>query len=490
MRNERQGDPLGRKYRLALAIAAATLLSNQLLVQPYLTRLATDAPLINVAGRQRMLGQRLAKAFLMLELEAPADRRATLDEARGVLGLWVESQGRLSDEAWAPRSAEIEEAREALRPHFEAIRDAARDLIAAREAGDDDPGRRGRALAVVLDHEAEYLRRMDTLVGLHEAAARGRVETARRVGWALTGVALAALVAIGRFVLRPAADVIRRQVADLERVRGELECRVRERTRELEAAGRRHRELVERFGHVGRTNAIGEMASSMAHELGQPLGAVANYAEGCLIALDAPEPDLGAVRDALRRLRASTMRAGRIIERVRDFVTKRPRPPEAVESGRVVADALEILEAELHRRDIAVQIDLAPDLPRVWGDPVQLQQVLVNLIQNSLQAFHRSQTLSPKLVVTTRRRGRDEVEFAVSDNGPGIAPEDLGLVFDTYFSTRADGMGMGLAICRSIAAAHQGNLTVESEPGIRTTFRFQVPADRPDHERTDGLHRG
>jgi two-component system sensor kinase FixL len=472
MQNERQGDALGRKYRLALAIAAATLLSNQLLVQPYLSRLTPDAPLINVAGRQRMLSQRLAKAFLMLERGGPADRTATLDEARGVLRLWVESQERLSDEAWAPRTAEIEAAKEALRPHFETIRDAARDLIAAHDSEGDDPGRRGRALAVLLDHEAAYLGRMDSLVGLYEAAARGRIETARRVGWALTGVALATLVAIGRFVLRPAADVIRRQVADLE------------------AAGRRHRELVEQYGHVGRTNAIGEMASSLAHELNQPLGAIANYAEGCLIALDAPEPDLGAVREALRRLRASTMRAGRIIEQVRDFVSKRPRPPKAVDAGRVVADALEILEAELHRQVVAVRVDLAPDLPRVWGDPIQLQQVLVNLIQNSLQAFHRAQTPEPELVVTTQRRDCNEVEFAVSDNGPGIAPEDLGRVFDTYFSTRADGMGMGLAICRTIAAAHQGSLTVESEPGIRTTFRFHVPADRTDNERTDGLHRG
>lgn len=490
MQIERQGDSLGRRYRLALAIAAATLLSNQLLVQPYLSRLTPDAPLINLAGRQRMLSQRLAKAFLMLERGAVADRPATLDEARGVLKLWVDSQAKLADEAWAPRTAEIEAARESLRPHFEAIRDAARDLIASQESGADDPARRAKGLAVVLDHEAQYLARMDSLVGLYEAAARARIETARRVGWALTVLALATLVAIGRFILRPAADVIRRQVVDLERVRGELEDRVQERTRELEAAGRRHGELVERFGHVGRINAIGEMATSLAHELNQPLGAIANYAEGCLIALDAPEPDLDAVRDALRRLRASTMRAGRIIEQVRDFVAKRPRPPEAVDAGRIVADALEILDAELGRRDVAVRVDLAPDLPRVWGDPVQFQQVLVNLIQNSLQAFFRAYTPSPTLVVTTRRCGRNDVEFAVSDNGPGIAPDDVGRVFDTYFSTRADGMGMGLAICRSIAAAHQGSLTVESEPGIRTTFRFHVPADRSEHERTDGLHRG
>lgn len=492
MSSERQGDALDRKYRLALAAAAAMLLGDQLLVQPYLARLTTDAPLINVAGRQRMLSQRLAKAFLMLEGEAIADRPAALDEAKRVLELWVNAQGRLAgDEEWASRSGkDVEEARAALRPHFESIRDAATDLIASHEFGRPDAARRRQDLAVVLDREPEYLRLMDSLVGLYESEARGRIDKVRRIGWALAGLTLATLVAIGRFILRPAADVIRRQVVDLEQARDELEARVRERTRELEEAGREHQALLERFSHVGRTNAIGEMASSLAHELNQPLGAIANYAEGCLIALDSPTPDLGEIRDVLLRMRASTMRAGRIIEQVRDFVAKRPRPHEAVDAGRVVAEALEILGSEVERVGVAVRSDLAPDLPKVWGDPVQIQQVLVNLIQNSLQAFTRTHTPDPTLVVSTRRCCRDDVEFAVSDNGPGIDPNALGRVFDPYFSTRADGMGMGLAICRTIAAAHQGRLTVESEPGIRTTFRFQVPAARPDHEPTDGLHRG
>ncbi|OJW23035.1 MAG: hypothetical protein BGO49_28290 [Planctomycetales bacterium 71-10] len=491
MTTERRGDALDRRYRLALAIAAATLLADQILVQPDLARLATDAPLINVAGRQRMLSQRLAKASLLLERGPDTARPAALDEARGALRLWEDAQRRLSDDATAARSgAEVAAAREALRPHFEAVRDAARDLIASHEAGEDDPDRRRADLDVVLGREPEYLRRMDALVGLYESEARGRIETVRRVGWALAGLTLATLFAIGRLILRPAVDVIRRQVDDLGRARDDLEGRVRERTRELEEAGRRHRALLEQFAHVGRTNAIGEMASSLAHELNQPLGAIANYAEGCLIALDGAEPDLDEVRDALRRLRSSTMRAGRIIEQVRDYVARHPRPPEAVDPGRVVADALEILGGDLTRRGVALRVDLAPDLPRVWGDPVQFQQVLVNLIQNSLQAFSRAQTPSPTLVVSTRRCGRDDVEFAVSDNGPGIHADDLGRVFDAYFSTRADGMGMGLAIGRTIAAAHQGLLAAESEPGIRTTFRFQVPAARPDHERTDGLHRG
>ena len=127
---------------------------------------------------------------------------------------------------------------------------------------------------------------MDRVVGLYEREARGRVDNLRWISWAVTGSTLAALAAIGWFILRPAAGLIRRQVAELGQARDELEARVRERTRELEAARERHRTLLEQFSHVGRTSAIGEMASALAHELNQPLGAIANYAEGCLIALE------------------------------------------------------------------------------------------------------------------------------------------------------------------------------------------------------------
>ena len=159
----------------------------------------------------------------------------------------------------------------------------------------DHPSRRGdrpdvaavrEGLAVILDNEAEYLRRMDRVVGLYESEARGRVDSLSRISWAVTGLTLASLAAIGLFILRPAVGLIRRQVSELGQAHDELEARVRERTRELELAKERHRTLLEQFSHVGRTSAIGEMASALAHELNQPLGAIANYAEGCLVELD------------------------------------------------------------------------------------------------------------------------------------------------------------------------------------------------------------
>ena len=332
---------LGRRYWIALAVVAILVLANQALVQPYLMQLMTDAPLINVAGRQRMLSQRLVKAALAFAGERDPGAKGYLEEMRQVLGLWSASQEQLlsageSTSAAGRSSAAVRDGLEGLDPYFLKMRDAAQQVI--RAGADDGPGaapvREG--LAAILDNEAEYLRRMDQVVGLYESEARGRVAQLRRIGWAVTGLILATLAAIGLFIVRPAAGLIRRQVAELEAARDELEARVRERTRELEIAGERHRALVEQFSHVARTTTIGEMASGLAHELNQPLGAIANYAEGCLVELASPQPALDEVRTALEKLLAATLRAGQIIERIRKFVTRHELEARAVraEPGR------------------------------------------------------------------------------------------------------------------------------------------------------------
>lgn len=479
------------KYRSALVVVTALVLGNQALVQAYLLQMTPEAPLINVAGRQRMLSQRLAKAALVLERGGEGADAAN-EEIRQVLDLWTTSHERLArGEAGVAgsghNSVAVREGLADLEPHYEAIRDAARRLL---EAGASGPLGDREAVATVLGHEAEYLRRMDQVVGHYESEAGARGRTFRRVGWALTGLTVAALVASGLFLFRPAAGLIRRQIAELALAREDLEARVRERTHELEVARQRHRSLLEQFSHVGRITAAGEMASSLAHELNQPLGAIANYVEGCLIALDAPEPALEDVRDTLRRVRATTLRTGRIIDRVRRFVTRQGPNHEPFDANQAVRDAVEILDDEARRRRAAVVLELASGLPCPWGDPVQIQQVLVNLVRNSLDALEQSQTPSPEVVIWTRGASDEGVEVGVSDNGEGIPAGRLGQIFDAYFSTRAGGMGMGLAISRTIVEAHQGRLSVESDPGVRTTFRFHLPPAPREHERADCLHRG
>jgi two-component system sensor kinase FixL len=196
------------------------------------------------------------------------------------------------------------------------------------------------------------------------------------------------------------------------------------------------------------------------------------------------------VRTALEKLLAATLRAGQIIERIRKFVTRHELRRERFEPNRVVEEVEEILRDEADLRGVIVGLELAPDLPSVRGDPVQVQQVLVNLARNAFEALAAAKPLQPTLVIQTRRAGSGDVEFCVTDNGEGIDPERLGRVFDAYFSTRAGGLGMGLAISRTIIEAHQGRITVTSMPGVRTTFRFTLPDGSGDDAESNGLHRG
>lgn len=320
----------------------------------------------------------------------------------------------------------------------------------------------------------------------------------------MTALTLLALAGIGRFVLNPATDLIGRQVAALRGSRDEMEERVRLRTIELqrlnhdlarEVAERvraegRQRAAVEQFSHVARITAVGEMASGLAHELNQPLGAIANYTEGCLVALAAPTPALDEVRGVLERILATTLRAGAIVQRIRRFVTRHESVREPIDPNRLVRDVEEFLNDEVRRRGVTLTLDLARDLPSSTGDSVQIQQVLVNLLRNALDALSASQTQNRTVVIATKPDGDGGVEFRVTDNGEGIRTDRLDQIFDAYFSTRVEGMGMGLAISRTIVEAHHGRIRVESEPGVRTTFRFTLPASDIADEREDAEGEG
>jgi two-component system sensor kinase FixL len=379
-----------------------------------------------------------------------------------------------------------------LEPFYRQMREAALSLIDDTEQSSTSDAGPQREITAILAAEPQYLERMDRIVGLFEQAARERVERLNWTGWGLTGLILLALLAISLFILRPAVEVIRRQVAELREARDELENRVRERTGELERAAERQRALVEQFSHVARTTTIGEMATGLAHEIKQPLGAIANYAEGCLVELGRPNPAIDEVKASLEKLVAATLRAGTIIERIRNFVTRAKARREPFDPNRIVSEVEQFLREEAQERGVVIELRLAPDLPCLWGDSVQLQQVLVNLVRNAFDAVSSTKSVQPTLLMQTRAPRSGEVEFSVTDNGEGIKQDELERVFDAYFSTRAGGMGMGLPICRTIVEAHQGRISAVCQPGVATTFQFTlpVPVSSGDDAGPNRLHRG
>ncbi len=499
-------DFLARRFLAVLGLVATLILVDQAVIQPPLFELTTDAPTINNAGRQRMLSQRLTKLALELDrTESEAERRPLLGEMEAVLARWSAAHDglRFGDAnlgLTGRNSPEVRSAFEAIDPLFRRMRDTASRLAKSGPSRSEDHA----DLATILETEDEYLNRMERIVGLYESEARARVHRLRQTGWVVTALILVALIGVGIFILKPAARLIRCQFAELREARDALERRVVERTTELERANRelqreseersraeaRHRALLEQFSHVARITTVGEMATGLAHELNQPLGAVANYVEGCLVALEQPEPPIEEIKTALSKALGSTFRAGEIIRRIRRFVTRHPAEPERFAPNRVVEEVEALLGEETERLGIALKLVLASELPMIEGDPVQIQQVLVNLVRNAREAVSSSQPSSPTVLMETRLDVSGSVEFRVTDNGEGIAPDRVGLVFDPFFSTRAEGMGMGLAISRTIVEAHQGRLLVESEPGIRTTFRFTLPPAGAVDDDTDRLHRG
>jgi two-component system, LuxR family, sensor kinase FixL len=503
-------DFLARRYLAALAMVAVLIVIDQAVIQPPLYHLTTDAPMINIAGRQRMLSQRLTKVALELDRsETEADRRPLLAEMSTILANWTLAHDGLrsgNERLGLPgrNSLAVRSALEEIDPMVRRMSEAAARLSRTGPG----PGRRlsqDRAdLATILATEGEYLARMERIVGLYESEARARVVELRKTGWLVTALILLSLIGIGLFILGPAARLIRRQFALLREARDALERRVAERTIELERANRelqreveeramaeaQHRELLRQFSHVARTTTVGEMATGLAHELNQPLGAVANYLEGSLVALECPDPPVEDVKAALAKALGATFRAGEIIRKIRRFVNRLPSESEPFAPNRVVEEVEALLRQEAREHGIALRLNLAPELPQVVGDPVQVQQVLVNLVRNATESVTIAQPTVPSVLLETRPGESGGVEFRVTDNGEGIPPDRIDRVFDPFFSTRAEGLGMGLAISRTLIEAHHGRLSVESEPGVRTTFRFVLPPPAPSDDGTDRLHRG
>jgi two-component system sensor kinase FixL len=236
----------------------------------------------------------------------------------------------------------------------------------------------------------------------------------------------------------------------------------------------RLQELQTELVHISRLTAMGEMASALAHELNQPLSAIANYMKGSRRLLEnRSDEDSIVIRDAMEKAAEQSLRAGQIIRRLRDFVARgeSERRIESVKKLIEEASALALVGAKEHGVRVRFQIDPSHDL--VLVDKVQIQQVLLNLVRNAIEAMEQSERR--ELLIATRPRGDELVEISVADSGPGIAPEIAAQLFQPFVTTKRYGMGVGLSISRSIVEGHGGQIMVEANHGGGTVFRFTLP---------------
>lgn len=234
--------------------------------------------------------------------------------------------------------------------------------------------------------------------------------------------------------------------------------------------------------HGSRASTMGELAASLAHELNQPLSAILSNSQAALRFMDQETPDGEEVRDALGDIVDDARRAGEVIHRIRKLLRKDEMEREAVDINGVVEDVVCLLHSDTVARDIAVTLELEDGLPPVLGDAAQLQQVTLNLMMNACQAMSGQAASDRTLVVHTTIEGADTVAVAVEDNGPGVDPAIADQIFEPFVTSRSDGMGMGLSICRSIVEAHGGRLAVTPNLERGCTFRYALPVMRVDSE--------
>lgn len=573
---------LRQRSLVALACVAVLMMIHQVILQPALARLTTDAPVINVSGRQRMLSQRLTKAALAMELAGPSrDGNVRIRELKETVAEWIRAhrglqRGDAGLRLVGANSSQIQAEFAQLEPHFQAIVDAAAVLL--RTDGDVERTRdRRAALDAILKHESTFLSRMNEIVGLYETESRARVGRMQTLGVLVMAAILAVLVLVQGVVVRPAVEFVGREFEQSEeqyrrlvesmndallvcdaamrvqfanRRLGEMTGRrmdelLVENATDLFAGSDRHRlavyfsdrmpgaepldlallhrtgalietmasprpmfdvegrrqglllvltdvtgkkqaearsrNLLDQLEHANRLKSMGEMAAGLAHEINQPLGAIANFAEGCLAQLRSPALAAADLEPPMRRILGAAIRGGEIIRRARTFSRLSSHHIEQVRIADVLEDVHHLCRPEARRRQVAMEFHADEPLPMVTVDVVQIQQVLMNLIQNAFQAMEPVQHGERRLTVHCYADGDDSggVQVDVADTGPGVELDDADRLFQPFVTTRAEGTGMGLAISRGIVEAHGGQLWVERSSSGGACFRFTLKAAPP-----------
>jgi C4-dicarboxylate-specific signal transduction histidine kinase len=251
---------------------------------------------------------------------------------------------------------------------------------------------------------------------------------------------------------------------------------------ELRRREARLRDAQMELTHANRVTATGQLAASIAHEVAQPIAAALTNANAARRWLGAKPPELEEVGQALGRIVRDGSRASEIIGQIRALVRKAPSRNDQFDINETMLEVIALTRSELRRNRTSLQTQLADDLPLILGDRIQLQQVMLNLILNAVEAMNESSEATRELLIRTEQDGSEGALVAIQDSGPGLKPESLDRLFDAFYSIKPGGMGMGLSICRSTIEAHGGRMWATSNLPHGAVFQFTLPQSRKSVE--------
>jgi C4-dicarboxylate-specific signal transduction histidine kinase len=277
--------------------------------------------------------------------------------------------------------------------------------------------------------------------------------------------------------LRRARDDLERTVHDLQTTNQALHAESRERKQTEEALRQAQADLT----HASRVSSMGELAASLAHEVNQPIAAAVTDANTCLRWLSRDQPDLEEARAAASRIVQDGRRASEIIKRVRQLFKKDTLQRELVDLNDIIREMMLLLHSEAIKFAVLIRVELAADLPEVMGDRVQLQQVLMNLMTNSIDAM-KDVDGTRELTIQSQRGEDGQLLISVSDTGVGLPPQQADKIFNSFFTTKTQGTGMGLSISRSIVESHGGRLWAAANSPRGANFCFTLSASPQVHE--------
>ena len=243
------------------------------------------------------------------------------------------------------------------------------------------------------------------------------------------------------------------------------------------------------LAHISRVGMMNELSGAVAHEMNQPLAAILASAHAALAFLAEEPADLSTLREILSDIVAADKRAGEVIHRMRALLRSGALHREPLDVNNIVREVLELVHNDLILQGITAQTELAPDLPNIQGERVQLQQVLLNLVLNARDAMVHTAQEERQLTIRTIRVGDDSVQISVIDRGVGISQEQIERIFEPFYTTKASGLGLGLAVSRSIVLAHGGRLWATGNPERGATFQLTLPASKESREGVQGSSR-